>query len=60
CASSDEVRDALARQASINDVLSTENAVGRWLWKSGKLKGGGQVPWNAEVANSAPDVFIHT
>jgi hypothetical protein len=33
-------------------------SVARWLWKSGKTKTGGGVPWNVQALNSDPDNFI--
>ena len=30
----------------------------RWLWKSGRTKGGGAVPWNVQASNTDPANFI--
>ncbi|GKT34758.1 hypothetical protein ADUPG1_008051 [Aduncisulcus paluster] len=56
-ATASEVKAALERQTCINNALSTEHAVGRWLWKSMRLKSTGAVPWNVQVANTNPENF---
>jgi hypothetical protein len=52
------LRAALDRQQAVNDAISLDHAVGRWLWKSGHVKPSGAVPWNVESANSSPDNFV--
>lgn len=44
-------------QSILNDTFLQQNCVGRWLWKSGKLKSGHGVPWNIQMTNTAPDNF---
>ena len=45
-------------QAIINDIICNENQVGRWLWKTGKIKGGYAIPWDTQSVNTSPDNFI--
>eukprot|EP00767_Chilomastix_cuspidata_P002143 gnl/Chilomastix_cuspidata/2269.p1 GENE.gnl/Chilomastix_cuspidata/2269~~gnl/Chilomastix_cuspidata/2269.p1 ORF type:complete len:648 (+),score=306.94 gnl/Chilomastix_cuspidata/2269:46-1989(+) len=54
----DEFQTAQGRQTAINNALSSEHAVARWLWKSGKLKATGAVPWNVQLVNSSPANFL--
>jgi hypothetical protein len=49
---------AMTSQAVINQSLGGEVCMGRWLWKSGKTKVGGAVPWNVESVNTDPANFI--
>lgn len=30
----------------------------RWLWTSGRVAKGGWLPWDAEVVNAAPALFL--
>ena len=53
-----EFNIAMKNQAMINDIICNENQVGRWLWKSGKIKGGYSIPWNTQKINTAPDNYI--
>lgn len=47
----------MRQQMSINASLTSDMSMGRWLWKSGKTKAGGAVPWNVESVNSDPENF---
>ena len=53
-----DFNNAMNNQAIINDIICNENQVGRWLWKSGKIKGGYAVPWDTQSVNTAPDNYI--
>ncbi len=53
-----DFNNAMNNQAIINDTICNENQVGRWLWKSGKIKGGYAVPWDTQSVNTAPDNYI--
>ena len=53
-----EFNIAMKNQAIINDIICNENQVGRWLWKSGKIKGGYSIPWDTQKINTAPDNYI--
>ena len=53
-----EYNIAMKNQAMINDIICNENQVGRWLWKSGKIKGGYSIPWDTQKINTAPDNYI--
>ena len=53
-----EYNNAMNNQAMINDILCNENQIGRWLWKSGKIKGGFTIPWDTQKVNTAPDNFL--
>ena len=55
---STEFNNAMNNQALINDILCNENQIGRWLWKSGKMKGTYTIPWDTQTVNTAPDNFI--
>ena len=50
--------NAMDNQAIINDTLCNENNIGRWLWKSGKVKNNLSVPWEVQIINTSPDNFI--
>ena len=49
---------AIDNQAIINDTLCNENIIGRWVWKSGKIKNNYAVPWESQSINTLPDNFI--
>lgn len=49
---------AIDNQAIINDTLCNENCIGRWVWKSGKIKSSYTVPWESQSINTSPDNFI--
>eukprot|EP00826_Nyctotherus_ovalis_P037200 TRINITY_DN3379_c0_g1_i5.p1 TRINITY_DN3379_c0_g1~~TRINITY_DN3379_c0_g1_i5.p1 ORF type:complete len:595 (+),score=254.19 TRINITY_DN3379_c0_g1_i5:106-1890(+) len=57
-ATSSDLSAAMAEQSLINEALCAENCVGRWLWKSGTLKSGYGVPWEAQSVNTCPDNFL--
>ena len=39
-------------------IICNENQIGRWLWKTGKMKGGFTIPWDTQKINTAPDNYI--
>ena len=49
---------AIDNQAIINDTLCNENCIGRWVWRSGKIKSSYSVPWENQSINTSPDNFI--
>ena len=50
--------NAMDNQAIINDTLcNDENNIGRWLWKSGKVKNNLSIPWEIQIINTSPDNF---
>ena len=49
---------AIDNQSIINDTLCNENCIGRWIWKSGKIKNSYSVPWENQSVNTSPDNFI--
>ena len=53
-----DFNNAMNNQALINDILCNENQVGRWLWKTGKIKGGYTIPWDTQSINTSPDNYI--
>jgi hypothetical protein len=53
-----DFNNAMNNQAMINDIICNENQVGRWLWKTGKIKGGYAIPWDTQSVNTAPDNYI--
>ena len=56
--SNEDFTNAMDNQAIINDTLCNENCLGRWFWKSGKLKNGYAIPWEIQSINTSPDNFI--
>lgn len=57
-ASTDELSRIVREQAVINTSLCAEFSVGRWIWKSGKTKAHGGVPWNVQSVNTDPENFV--
>ena len=53
-----EFNNAMNNQALINDIICNENQIGRWLWKTGKIKSGFIIPWDTQKINTAPDNYI--
>ena len=53
-----EFNNAMNNQALINDIICNENQIGRWLWKTGKIKIGFIIPWDTQKINTAPDNYI--
>ena len=53
-----DFNNAMNNQALINDIICNENQVGRWLWKSGRVKGGYTIPWDTQSVNTSPDNYI--
>lgn len=53
-----DLRASIVQQNAINETLCGEQCIARWVWRSGKVKPSGIVPWNVQVANSAPDVYL--
>jgi hypothetical protein len=49
---------AMDNQAIINDTLCNENNIGRWLWKSGKVKNNLSIPWEVQIINTSNDNFL--
>lgn len=56
-ANSSELTTAFLQQQARIEVLSSEAAIGRWLWKSRELKSS-LVPWEIQVTNTLPENFI--
>ena len=49
---------SIDNQAIINDTLCNENCIGRWVWRSGKIKSSYSIPWENQSINTSPDNFI--
>lgn len=47
----------LKEQALINELLCSENIVGRWRWRSGALAEKALVPWEEQAINTLVDNF---
>ena len=47
----------LKEQALINELLCSENIVGRWKWRSGTLLEKTLVPWEDQAINTLVDNF---
>jgi hypothetical protein len=45
-------------QSIINEALCNENCLGRWKWKSGNIKNGYAIPWEIQLVNTSPDIFL--
>eukprot|EP00817_Percolomonadidae_sp_ATCC50343_P006766 CAMPEP_0117418398 /NCGR_PEP_ID=MMETSP0758-20121206/191_1 /TAXON_ID=63605 /ORGANISM="Percolomonas cosmopolitus, Strain AE-1 (ATCC 50343)" /LENGTH=615 /DNA_ID=CAMNT_0005198885 /DNA_START=23 /DNA_END=1866 /DNA_ORIENTATION=+ len=54
----DQYSQSLRDQSMINEALLSQNSLGRWVWKSGKLKSGHGVPWNVQIINTNPENFV--
>ena len=55
----DEVfQSTLHDQSLLNASLCLEHSAGRWLWKSGKTRTGGAVPWNFQTVNTDPENYL--
>lgn len=53
-----EFNNAMNNQALINDIICNENQIGRWLWKTGKIKSGFIITWDTQKINTAPDNYL--
>jgi hypothetical protein len=38
----------------MRSLVVADGATGRWIWKSGRTKAGGVVPWNIQTVNTDP------
>lgn len=47
----------LKEQALINELLCSENIVGRWKWRTGNLREKTYVPWEEQSINTLIDNF---
>ena len=54
-----KVQDESVR-AIMDQVQSIDlgNISGRWMWKSGELKGGNGIPWELQVCNTSMETFL--
>lgn len=48
----DDYNKMISNQNIINDMFCNDNAIGKWLWQSGKLKNGYNIPWEYEIINT--------
>ncbi|KAA6372850.1 MAG: hypothetical protein EZS28_031623 [Streblomastix strix] len=48
-ASIQDLKQSIIQQNAINETLCGEQCVARWVWRSGKTKANGQVPWNVQI-----------
>ena len=54
-----ELNRVIGEQSLIMESLCSEHLLGRWIWKSGKVKGDKYaVPWNVQNINTNPENFI--
>lgn len=56
--SSQEFRECMQAESQILEGLVGRCLEGRWSWTGTELKAGNQVPWEAQVLNTAPDLFV--
>ncbi len=54
----EDFTNAMDNQSIINETLCNENSLGRWIWKSGKVKNNYLIPWEEQSINTSPDNFI--
>ena len=53
-----ELNRVIGEQSLIMESLCSEHLLGRWIWKSGKVKGERHaVPWNVQNINTNPENF---
>lgn len=57
-ASNEEFQTFVNDQSLINEAICAENCTARWIWKSGQLRSGGQIPWEIQSVNTCPDNFL--
>ena len=50
-----EFTNAMNNQSIINETLSNENKLGKWLWNAGKLKNNYNIIWDTQKINTFPD-----
>ena len=48
---------SIESQATINESLVTDCSIGRWIWKSGRLRAANAVPWNVQSVCTDPENF---
>ena len=54
-----ELNRVIGEQSLIMESLCSEHLLGRWIWKSGKIKGEKHaVPWNVQNINTNPENFV--
>ena len=53
-----ELTDQLQDTQLLLQTLSAETCVGRWLWKSGEIRGSYAVPWELQSVNTCPENFL--
>jgi len=54
-----ELNRVVGEQSLIMESLCSEHLLGRWIWKSGRIKGEKHaVPWNVQNINTNPENFI--
>lgn len=54
-----ELNRVIGEQSLIMESLCSEHLLGRWIWKSGKVKGEkAAVPWNVQNINTNPENFL--
>ena len=54
-----ELNRVIGEQSLIMESLCSEHLLGRWIWKSGRVKGEKHaVPWNVQNINTNPENFL--
>jgi len=54
-----ELNRVIGEQSLIMESLCSEHLLGRWIWKSGRVKGDKHaVPWNVQNINTNPENFV--
>ena len=54
-----ELNRVIGEQSLIMESLCSEHLLGRWIWKSGRIKGEKHaVPWNVQNINTNPENFL--
>lgn len=51
---SSELQKIVTEQDKINQVICSENIMGKWFWSNSVTKGGNLVLWDRQVVNTLP------
>ena len=52
-----EFSNTMENQALINEILSNENNLGRWIWDSGKINNNFNIIWDTQKINTSPNNY---
>lgn len=49
-----EIERVVVEQDKINQVICSENIMGKWFWTNSATKGGNLVSWDRQIVNTLP------